>query len=95
MKQDEVYKNLEYFAKAELEILTNLRIDQIQGYQTNSDQDSVKNVNKCVICLDKSVSIALQPCGHLCICQNCVKKMQNECPICRSAFQSTLRIFFP
>ena len=48
----------------------------------------------CCICLDKSLSHAVDPCGHLCLCNNseCFSKLSN-CPICRSPITKLLKVF--
>jgi hypothetical protein len=39
----------------------------------------------CVVCLDKPRSHVIYPCGHLCLCDNCVVavKKKGKCPICQ------------
>ncbi|CAK86820.1 unnamed protein product (macronuclear) [Paramecium tetraurelia] len=36
----------------------------------------------CVICLQKEYCILLKPCGHVCVCEECSKKI-DQCPIDR------------
>ncbi|CAD8103660.1 unnamed protein product [Paramecium sonneborni] len=36
----------------------------------------------CVICLQKEYCILLKPCGHICVCEECSKKIEH-CPIDR------------
>jgi hypothetical protein len=38
----------------------------------------------CVVCLEKPRSCVYISCGHLCICEDCVKigKLSGTCPIC-------------
>jgi hypothetical protein len=48
---------------------------------------------ECVVCLDLSASIACVPCGHLCVCLGDADKLHDECPVCRSHIDSTLRVF--
>ena len=40
----------------------------------------------CVICYDNDATVALNPCGHQCICRTCKDmhfKSINRCPVCR------------
>ena len=37
--------------------------------------------------------IACIPCGHRCLCPQCVSVINGACPICRDHIQSTMRIF--
>lgn len=42
--------------------------------------------NKCVICQDNASKIACNPCGHICICMECLLNDSNKsdsCPLCR------------
>lgn len=41
---------------------------------------------KCLTCLDARADVLLIKCKHLCLCQECVKKVQGKCPICRESF---------
>lgn len=39
--------------------------------------------HSCVICSKKTYSYACQPCGHLCLCDNCcVNVVKKKCPLC-------------
>jgi len=79
------------------------RIDKFQKQQELQDdqveiKDQAKERNtKCVICLDKPLLIALKPCGHVCACHKCAKKLpvHGECPICRTVITGTLKVYFP
>jgi hypothetical protein len=46
----------------------------------------------CIICYDNPKEYAIVPCGHLCVCDTCVKQL-SHCPICRVPKQNVLRIF--
>lgn len=37
----------------------------------------------CIICLDQTKSVVLDPCRHFCICSSCAENI-NECPVCRT-----------
>lgn len=51
----------------------------------NKDQDEDKKPNCCAICMDKPLKILLKLCGHICMCGDCAKSV-NECPMCRLPF---------
>lgn len=45
--------------------------------------------NKCSVCFTNKSNIIFIPCGHLCICDDCVyneytQKYISSCPMCRS-----------
>ena len=46
----------------------------------------------CVVCLHSAKSLAFVPCGHLCACTACGKKLK-ECPLCRAPVQQWLRVY--
>lgn len=46
----------------------------------------------CVICMERPQEMAIDPCGHLSMCQACCSKM-TTCPVCRGPIQKALRIF--
>lgn len=49
----------------------------------------------CKICLEKEVEVLFLPCNHLVSCQGCKKQLtQKECPLCRAAYQGTIRVYF-
>jgi len=58
-------------------------------------------VNECVVCLDAPSTIAIQPCGHLALCQDCSPNFDpslesstlNKCPRCRQKISNLLRIY--
>ena len=42
----------------------------------------------CIICLDEDCAeIVLVPCGHLCMCKDCAKGINDTCPMCRCKIQ--------
>ena len=58
----------------------------------------------CVICDDAPAAWALLPCGHRCLCADCVVNYQEptpggpptrctECPLCRARVDRTWRIY--
>ena len=51
----------------------------------------------CAVCLSEPKEMALIPCGHVCLCTTCVDIIlarTQDCPICRSATQGAMRVFF-
>lgn len=50
----------------------------------------------CVICLEGQAVIAIQPCGHRCLCSTCSQTFQQSmrtCPTCRGPVRSMQRIY--
>ena len=44
---------------------------------------------ECCICLSNCANVAVVPCGHVCMCQECSDSYdkENACPICRKKIQ--------
>ncbi len=55
-----------------------------------SDQDD----RKCVVCMDNNLEVAVLPCGHLCMCQECASSI-HQCPMCRVSIEKTFRVYLP
>ncbi|CAE7915241.1 Fank1 [Symbiodinium sp. KB8] len=62
-----------------------------QDDQERPEQDD----GMCVVCLERRADTAVVPCGHLCLCQNCVADVMGQklCPMCRNEASSTVRIY--
>ena len=64
-------------------LLQNLMLD-LKNSKIGPNPDNLESENKkCVICIDKDLSVALVPCGHMIACKSCAKKLPPVCPICR------------
>jgi len=54
-----------------------------------------KNKILCSVCYDSSITLLLEPCNHICICQLCYNSLvTNECPICKTKILATRKIYF-
>lgn len=51
----------------------------------------------CVICLERSRSIVIMPCRHLCLCKECSQQLlmryESRCPVCRNDILSFLPVY--
>jgi len=58
------------------------------------DDLKIKNneINKCSICLDKSILYCCIPCGHT-YCYDCINKT-NNCYICRAIISNKIKLYF-
>tara|TARA_B100000424_G_C22843642_1_gene450123 strand:+ start:95 stop:718 length:624 start_codon:yes stop_codon:yes gene_type:complete len=59
-----------------------------------------KSSLECNICASDKISVILNPCGHVCCCVNCVKRIESDnnlkkCPICNSKFKDWKKIYLP
>lgn len=48
---------------------------------------------QCAICLNDTITTAIVPCGHT-FCNNCVKKQNTTCYICRGTIRERVRLYF-
>jgi len=50
----------------------------------------------CVCCLDAHATMAPVPCGHLALCEACVRQLETFiCPVCRQPSECMIHIFTP
>lgn len=48
----------------------------------------------CSICYDASISLLLEPCNHICMCQLCYTSLvKKECPVCKAGILSTKKVY--
>lgn len=63
----------------------------------NESDEITRNgeMKRCSICLDNWSDTILVPCRHLCLCFDCVSKLQNDygrCPMCRTPVSRIIHI---
>ena len=46
----------------------------------------------CVVCISMAPTHAAVPCGHICVCDRCLQRV-DKCPLCRTWCISYLRVF--
>lgn len=59
--------------------------------------NALKEENKilCSICYDSAITLLLEPCNHICICELCYNSLiSKECPICKTEILTTKKVFF-
>ena len=40
-------------------------------------------LEECVICLEKEPKVLFCNCGHICICEKCIVRRYDNCPVCK------------
>jgi len=45
----------------------------------------------CVVCLENPQEMAIDPCGHMSMCEECMKSVK-DCPICRGPIHKAMKI---
>ena len=90
---DEEYRHLLDIARKDDIPLNQHDIEELRQKLSNVVTDdeftstaTVATVDRCCICLANDSSVILVPCGHKCLCNDCVDQQQEQltkCPICR------------
>lgn len=88
---------LEYTIRVMKQILTinNTRIECLGEMYGNDGTETMNDNVNCVICITDPKTVALLPCRHLCLCQNCatiLRQQSNKCPMCRSIVDSIIQV---
>ncbi|KAL4232792.1 E3 ubiquitin-protein ligase mib2 [Mactra antiquata] len=65
-------------------------IDTVRKLQVENEK--LKDMQTCKICMEREVNTTLLPCGHLVSCEECAKKLK-ECPICKKKIVGTIKTF--
>jgi len=80
-------------------------VEGIPGGGSNGEGSSASS-SCCVVCHNDRAVLAVIPCGHLCLCDDCTSTMTSSvvapqpanvrsCPICRGPILSTLKVYSP
>lgn len=78
-----VYQGQEWFCGSAYSAV--LKPGASQSRKRPAEQD-------CVVCLNKAAQVAMDPCGHLCACEQCATTVTN-CPLCRGSVRKRLRVY--
>ena len=57
----------------------------------NGNEATEELPTECVVCQNNAVTIAILPCRHTCVCDNCLEQL-DKCPMCRGYIFSYFRI---
>lgn len=71
--------------------------DEIELSTIKTDLEKSQKYSNCVICYKNKKDILLEPCNHLCLCNDCSKELiihNNRCPICRELISNSKKIYF-
>lgn len=65
--------------------------DQFDNQLISQNINAEKDSTECVVCQNNAVTIAILPCRHTCVCDNCLEQLE-KCPMCRGYIFSYFRI---
>ena len=83
--------------REEDDILRELR----ESRRPNDDDEDIADWQRCVVCLMHNREVIILPCGHICLCADCMilineqQPLQRNCPICRQQIEQVARAFVP
>lgn len=69
------------------------RSEENRSLPTTLEEKIESNNDLCSICVGNRCDIAFIPCGHVCVCKECVFGLK-KCPICRIETLEILKLFF-
>ena len=78
-----------------------LPIQEVEGKITQEEEDKDR---ACAVCEERTKKVAIIPCGHVCLCIECMYTIvytamckidgsEPECPICKIEFKKCVRVF--
>ena len=75
---------------------------QISRYNTNHVSIPISALKEekdpkfvCSVCYDGAITLLLEPCNHICICELCYNSLiTKECPICKTNISAIKKIYF-
>ena len=73
-------------------IFRGYRLKQKANISLKEKNKIINETNKCIICLDNTISYCCVPCGHV-YCYDCIDKT-NNCYICRGIIRNKIKLFF-
>lgn len=75
-------------------------ISPAAGITHEADSIATRTDAACVACQERRIITALVPCGHMCLCMTCARRVaasqlhsERRCPLCRAAIREVVRTF--
>lgn len=68
--------------------------------RSDNENDGNGDIQYCVVCMENQKEYAFVPCGHVCLCDTCVKSPEfssrledKRCPICRKQSEMLMKVY--
>jgi len=58
--------------------------ERILKRRSEIETQGLSDAQICIICLSNPREVILLDCGHVCVCADCVDKLDGKCPVCRN-----------
>jgi hypothetical protein len=88
---EDEFRSIENDLRAALKRVTKSKSEMEKKKSNNNN--NTNNDNNCCICLENKKNILLMPCKHLCLCKDCVKHIDDCCPVCRSHVTNSITVY--
>jgi hypothetical protein len=69
-----------------------LELEKITSSNQPVEEEKEVRKEECVVCMEGKTDHAIIPCGHVCLCSNCVSGIK-KCPICRADVTQMVKLF--
>lgn len=61
-----------------------------------TDSENARSEKLCCVCFKEEYNCVFIPCGHLCCCMNCGKKvyeLNHKCPLCKKTIDKCQKTY--
>ncbi|XP_053397604.1 baculoviral IAP repeat-containing protein 3-like [Mercenaria mercenaria] len=65
-----------------------------EAVSAEAENQKLKELTSCKICMEQTMCITFLPCGHLLCCERCAVQVK-RCPTCREKITGTVKTFMP
>ena len=81
----------------EWQIMTRKKADVLREKQV-AEHRLLQESLLCAVCQVERKAVALQPCGHVCLCQGCCNTIlyhatKKACPLCNRAIEQHFKVY--